>query len=495
METQDSCHNSHLAAHYGKTTAVYHGKGTLTLNDGREIQAAFEAGQLTNGDVLLLCDLEPESLGDLLRAMFEPPVTASKFVGTTGNGLSLTAVNLDMTNFLAKTNRIDFEKGLAECYHAFRVGELRVGVIEPNTPARSARFGLTNYCFDEVQAIHLSSPGEGSVELMIEPVKDGKALMNSVSTLKGIEVTSEVVATIPERSGLTQLTQVVDDICYLLSVARGTKIQWIYFDQFDESDQRLIRTHQSRVTRRYSPLAVIHGIDAEDGQIIDRTKVFVEQTYPHYVEKRSRFRFNSGTIDAYLEAKAESDLLEMRGVKLAVAMEMLKAVFLELPDCPAKEFIVGEEVFARYVPLRHSTGKAVLKAVIEHQDSTQGITGLTVQDLQPILETRKLEALNRTTFRQIMAKLFHYIGFSPGREEIALFVQCRNSLVHRGRFYATTATEAQRRNCPPPASLEEEYSILVNFLDRVFLKLLGYAGPYFDYRLPWNGGFGTEKLI
>ncbi len=34
---------------------------------------------------------------------------------------------------------------------------------------------------------------------------------------------------------IEQLTEAVSDLCYLLSVARGTKIQWIYRDEYDEA--------------------------------------------------------------------------------------------------------------------------------------------------------------------------------------------------------------------------------------------------------------------
>ncbi len=155
--------------------------------------------------------------------------------------------------------------------------------------------------------------------------------------------------------------------------------------------------------------------------------------------------------------------------------------------------MVDEEEFAPYVPLIQATAKALMKAVIDQRARDGGKGTINVQHLQSVLESRKLAALNRTSFKQIMTKLFRYIGFDPGRE-ITPFVQCRNSLVHRGHFYATTATEAQRRACPPLATLQEEYLFLVSFLDRVFLKLLGYSGEYIDYRLPWEG-FGRKRMI
>lgn len=504
--------SNHLASHYGKAIAVYTGTGTLSLATGEDMPCRFEAGQLTDGEVLLLCDLEPPSWESMLQAMFMPPLTAPRFTGKTSDNRPIVAEGLTSTTYLAKRNSMKREQEsgewLTECYYAFHVSTLEIGVVEPEATAKFGRFGLVNFCFDGMDR-HTDERGEatdvmrlalvgtnGPAELIIRPLQNAKQLMASVATLKGIDVTCEAIAAIPEHGGFSSLRQTVEDVCYLLSVARGTKIQWVYFDQYDGAGNRLTRCHWSRFTRRHSPLAIVRGITAQDGQIIDRTRVFVEQTYPKYVQLRVPFKLDSGTIDSYLEAKAETDLLEMRGVKLAVAMEALKAVFLELPDCPAKEFIVEEQVFGRYISLIQSTAIAVLKAVLKFEGSQEGDpVRLTAQDLQSIFESRKLEALNRSTFRMIMSKLFGLIGFNSTNEETRLFVQCRNSLVHRGRFYATTATELQRRECPPCGDLKEEYFFLVSFLDRVFLKLLSYSGPYTDFRFPWNGNFGNERVI
>jgi hypothetical protein len=44
---------------YGNSIAVYVGRGALTLKDGRQLNCEFEAGQLSDGEILLLCDILP----------------------------------------------------------------------------------------------------------------------------------------------------------------------------------------------------------------------------------------------------------------------------------------------------------------------------------------------------------------------------------------------------------------------------------------------------
>jgi hypothetical protein len=62
--------------HYGPSLAIYKGEGVITLAGGERVECEFEAGQLTSGDVILLCATESSSL-------FGFDVFASAFSGTT----------------------------------------------------------------------------------------------------------------------------------------------------------------------------------------------------------------------------------------------------------------------------------------------------------------------------------------------------------------------------------------------------------------------------
>src|SRR6266568_3433347 len=164
------------------------------------------------------------------------------------------------------------------------------------------------------------------IEISIEPVKNYEVLARRLRVLKTIEVTCEVVGNVPLEGNAEFLEKAVENLCYLLSVAQGTKIQWIYCDQYNEEGILLSRRHGTRVTKVYCPLNILDQNNNRE------TKAFIEGTYSTYVVNRNRYEFDGGTIDAYLDAKAENDYLELRGIKLAVAMEALKAVFLKQPD-------------------------------------------------------------------------------------------------------------------------------------------------------------------
>lgn len=114
--------------------------------------------------------------------------------------------------------------------------------------------------------------------------------------------------------------------------------------------------------------------------------------------------------------------------------------------------------------------------------------------LSPILKEQGIERearasicgnlleLNHTSFGRLIEQLCAYIDLIVEPDDIKLFVECRNKLVHEGRFYCTAATPQEIKRCQPLASPLLEYMFLVNFLDRIFLKLLGYDGPYIEWR-------------
>jgi hypothetical protein len=324
---------------------------------------------------------------------------------------------------------------------AFRANTLQVLMDDEAAAARSARFGLTNCEFigtqpEEVGAgSHLILPLAlrsltATTDVLLRPVDQYRRVMNRVRTLDGIDVTAEAAAGVAGEGDVNRLTEVVDDLCYLLSLARGTKVQWVYYDLCRDGGGRLSRTHHARVTKAYCPLPLIDPrADARE-----HTKNFLEVTYREFAARSTRYKLKRGAIDAYLDAKSESDYLEMRAVKLAVVMELVKAVL------------------------------------------------------------RTAEGLKEKHFGALVAELCGTLGVKAEEREINLFVACRNSLVHQGDFYLRTATLKQRAKVPPFLTPAEEYFFLLNFLDRFFLRLVGYSGPYLDWRLPRKGDVPTGHL-
>jgi hypothetical protein len=447
---------------YGSYLAAYRGDGVLTLQDGQTLPCRFEAGQLVTGEVFLLCavDRAPSPWPGA------PFLRASRFNGLTSDGHKLSAdAGLFETNYLPDIPRGD----PSPLYAAFSAQELRVQLVAGARPA-TARYGLANFCFTgphpTAAALPLELRGpDGPTQLVIHRLPDYRKIKVRLQTLKGIEVTSEVVVDMPPGGDPTPLDRVVNDLCYLLSVARGAKIQWLYQDHYNTTGTRITRVHREHVAKPYGPLAVI---DPRDWGA-DETKTFVERAFHTYAARREPFLLDKGVIDAYLDAKAEGDYLQMRGVKVAVALEMLKDAFVQQPGITDR--VIDEAVFVQLLPTVQAAIAAALQHPVVSRDQVQAIIN-------------KAGSLNWRSLRAVVSKLCRQIQFRPSNDELDLFIRCRNSLVHQGEFYCLSATPAERQDRAPLPTPAAEYFFLVNVLDRIFLRLLDYDGTYVDHRIP-----------
>jgi hypothetical protein len=427
----------------------YNGSGRLALADGTNAPCEFVAGHLADGLVLLACDFAPPYI-------FPFPAAPTSFTGTLHGGQPLGADALTEVTYLA-----DPPTG-----RAFMAREIVVGLEDAG--AAQARFALTNFRF-LVLPLRLSQPGGEVIEVVIVPRQDYGKTDRVLGAVGGITVTCDAVIRTAARVDRAPARRVMDDLCYVLSVARGTKVQWVA-ESLATDDGAVVQTSLcNRVTK---PVTRLPTIDPRAGAR-DETRRFIETAFPRYVALRDSHRLALGTIDTYLDARAEGDYLEVRGAKIGVALEALKDVFLRQRSFPVSEFILAQEDFARLrVPIREA-----LRRVLAEHDVAAAQRGQIY---------RHIAALNRTAFSEILRGILQEFGLAIDNQDVRLLIASRNKLVHTGRFYADAAGAAERQELPPLPSVRDEFFFLLSFLDRCFLRLLGYDGPWIDWRQPGN---------
>jgi hypothetical protein len=336
------------------------------------------------------------------------------------------------------------------------------------------QFGIVNFEFvgtapiDDDDGFVLGLPvvlkfNDLRIELTIVPKGDREEVLERRLPTR---VTAEIIFSATE-SKIETIEKVADRLCHVMSIARGTLVQWIYRRGVDENGLEISVDHHARFTKPRCPLA---AIDPRAGARFE-TGPFVEIGFRHFLKYEQTFELNEGTIAAYLDAKAEGDYLEMRGSKAAIALEMLKAAFLD--NCsPADEYCIPTADFQGETARILNRGiKSILKQL-----------GVLKSLREKMADVAKLQGLNRHSFASILRKMCHYVNLTVDADEIRLLVKCRNSLVHRGRFYCQTATAVERRACSPKDDMFAEYMFLINFLDRFFLKLMGHSGAYCNWR-------------
>jgi hypothetical protein len=388
--------------------------------------------------------------------------------GKTLDGLTLeTDGRLRPTNFPGESSSGVGSGAVA----AYTPSGLRVR-IRMGTPVQ-VRYGLTNVHPPGRPRLPLQlSTGDVAVQAELVRLPDYNRLFDNVRILRSTAVTCELV--IASHAGsATDLEQAVDDVSFLLSIAQGCRVQWVYRE---ERDQRglLSREHYTRKTQPYSPLSVIDLLTPRG------PREFVEATYPTYVRRRDSWGLATGLIDAYLEAKSEADYLETRGAKLAVALEALKHRYLRSGEASVSELLLDADRFRDVLPEIQAAVRQTLIRNNVHADTAKSITG-------------KLQGLNRESFPHILKCLAEDLQLQVTSEERQRIIDSRNTLVHQGQFYCQAVAKGEvDKSWQPLDSPAAEYFFMVSMLDRIFLKLLGYAGEYID----WGTANGpTKKLL
>lgn len=434
---------------YGRTIAQYNGRGTFFFADGASLSGQFRAIQLLNGDIFIAIRFSGQYFISLLDKI-------NSFAGATQDGRQVSSTRLIQLRSLDQVKR--------STYALFMLQEIVV-FNESSTPTQTIGFGLTNLSLIKYFPLHFDLPAPiGRVN--IHPFKDYDDIEDRLNITRGVEVTSELHVNVTNFQGISDIEPVVDSLCYILSIALGTKITWIYRKEYNKDRMMVSISHRAYITKPYSSLRIIELFGHT--QLIE----FVQQAYLTYTQRRDDFALEKGVIDAYLDAKAEADYLETRGAKLAVALEALKAVFVGQTQNEHFEYIIDNNLFAELIPdLKLALKEQLKKTDRVNSDQRNKISG-------------KVRELNRRNFAEVLNALFKYLNFHPAKNDLDLFIRCRNSLVHQGKFYCVTATEDDRQKCPPKDNVVEEYRFMVDFLDRIFLKLLGYQGPYISHVKP-----------
>jgi len=266
----------------------------------------------------------------------------------------------------------------------------------------------------------------------------------------------------------------LDPLCAVLSVARGTRVQWVLYEQIDKEGNIVRRCHHAKITKNYGGLNLIHPTQLEDNQS------FLDVALPACMDRKNQYALNPRTINAYLDAKAEGDFLELRGVKLAVAMELLRTSLFEEPESPFKQNIIDKDLFKELLPKIDSA----IRHVCGHNASSDEKDAICA----------KLPGLNRRSFSNHIRKLVRSLKLNIPVNDQRLFISCRNKLVHEGAYYCKAATYAERKDVQALESPVQEYFFLVHFLDRIFLRMLGYSGTYLDWSYSQPPKMGTLEV-
>lgn len=453
---------------YGPFVAEYSGTGRFVLaSDQTSENGLFWIGQAHNGNVLICYKdgvLSPiELLSDLTSFS---GVTDSGFQVVTNGKLHPIRQHLDLLDQSRCTIVLASEAHLA--------------TLRPSTAVRE-RYGLTNflYCGTEqlqVEPNHwqLVLPltiryGNQSVAGKIHMLPDYDSASRLLEAVHGIQVTVELDIDVAAcEISVGDLDTAVDTLCRVLSLARGTHVTWVYRTSLDAEGHPVGAVYSNRPTFGYYSETILD--DSPDDAT--NTRQFVEATYSEYVAKASPYMLDKGSLDTYLEGKAGGQYLETRALKLVVAMEMLVAGHFSGSVALSSDEVVDATVFDCMLErLRENIHVVVLRTTNDSRKARR------------ISERGRVSGLNQRSFAELIRQVWIDIGLHASSADAELFSGSRNCLVHTGNFACSPENQAAWHG--PDMSWSTpvgEYGFLVSLLDRTFLRILNYDGPYIDRR-------------
>lgn len=442
----------------------YKGKGQIFLNNMEVYNCNFELFQNSNSKIFLLCN-DLSDINSITKSIFLNEFKVKSFKGMTNEGFNC---------FTEKILLGDFpEIKTIEDYLIFYLDEIEINTNKKSND-KDLIFSITNFSLKQFESFEIILPNfdisdNKNLKFIINPLDDYKKINRKLIIFRDPEITSEIICTNEHNISNNQIINNVDDICYILSIATGNKIQWINYKYNKENN--IHEKYLNRSTNIFSPLFVI-PLD------YNSIKNFVEMIYPNFVENKDKYNMK-WVINAFLDAKSESIYTGTRALRAVIIMEMLRNYFLESANI--KNNLFKWKIFKK---IRDVIEKAI-------DDYFEKNTNLLFDNKDKIII--KICELNRRTFRDQLEDFLEHIKFDKKTEEenINYFIKSRNSLVHLGRFLFDKHNKDSNRF----KSNFDEYTFIINFVDKVILKLIGYSGIYHNiYHSIQNGWQTYEKI-
>lgn len=191
---------------------------------------------------------------------------------------------------------------------------------------------------------------------------------------------------------------------------------------------------------------------------------FIENSYNAFIEKKDTYGLTHGLVDSFLEGLKQQGYLEMRGVKLAVAAEIFVKNFT-IAHCNVHDKILSDDLFDS---IRKEI-RTTIESILEKHD-------IGTSNIERVL--KKIPELNRMTFNSAIKDICKEMNLPVCEEDVKRFIKNRNSLIHKGSY-------SMVRDGKFIGKYIDEYLFMVNFLNRMQLKLLDYSGLFITWH--YNG--------
>ena len=301
----------------GKPRRTFKGSGFARFSDGTRVKAWFTLVQLIDTQLMFITDIK-RPIWDWVAASIE----LTSFHGTLQDGRPVSVQGF----FIIENKQAPQGKTRLIGYSSNWI------IGEPNiNEATSIFFELVNFRFlgteNEVfiegstQRSTLSlmtlKLGEREIKLRWEP--DYDRVVAALRAQHGVQVTCTATATIENSADIDLAIAMMETLCDIMTVARGTLVSWTSFDvKAGGSRPPLYSRYRDSVTRPFVGIELINSADRE------HTKSFLERGFLRCQEIAPDFQVKK--IARVFSDTRGGSFIESRSLLIGVLVEYLASV-------------------------------------------------------------------------------------------------------------------------------------------------------------------------
>jgi hypothetical protein len=415
--------SSSLSAEIKKEFREYKGLGEIITPSGKRYAGKFQIVQLTDGLIkgVFKCDGSSD-LGIEISKEFKGLVSGKFRL----EGSSSRQEKISAEVFI---NGLSHGDVLTVKFHGLSLTRISKSKLKP----LRLHFGITNFQFDRCVF------EDNNVKIGFIKIRGYGSILEALELNGGVLATSMAIVELLKDCEMKDLENLIDDICLLLSFARATEINWIYYDVFSNDGQLLMSYHRDIPTRRFRSGDPLIGIFPSPAEL----SPYLRKCFDNYRIKKKDLGLDL-TIGYYLEAKS-FNTLEVKYLSAFTALEVLNS---------------------RYIIKRNILPKASFESLKNKVKSlVEELSDAAVFEKALIIE--KVSDLNRFPLRHCLKEMFDQLSITISDENLQRLIQIRNKIIHKGS--------------PEGAHFRyADYSLLISILDKSILKILGYDGYYLD---------------
>lgn len=429
--------------YYGSRRKVFQGKGIASFTNGSEVQASFSLVQLTDVNLLVSIDVK-QKMWNFLANSFE----LDGLRGTLQDGRPINAygffIKESKQTTQSKTSLVGYTSG-------WEIGEKNF------QQASFICFDIVNFRFDGTETeVFIEGKTQrttsssmrlslGKREFTLRWTKNYDQAVATLRAQQGVQVTCTVSTKIEDSTELEAVITDVETLCDVMTVARGTLVNWVSFEVKSKKSDILFSRYRNSITRRFSGIELISSSDRQS------SKSFLERGFSRCQEIAPDFQIRK-IARAFTETRAGA-FIESRSLLIGVLIEYIASVRARIDN---RTYFLNQEVFEK----RWESFKPNVLIALE---STY--PEIVSKHLGAIMNN--IRGLNRRPFSWKINNLSKWLNIEFEKGEVEKFVKVRNSLAHEGRF-------------PESETPAKHYQRMQHFIDRVMLRLFDYHGSYYD---------------